>query len=186
MLKADIRKEFLNTRKNIPFGEKEILNSKIFENVKKSDLYIRSQAILAYVSTSDEVDTRKLIVHALKQNKTVAVPVCDYQKREMVFVKIDSISDLTICKKGIYEPEFDENKVITQFDNALCIVPGLAFNKNGYRVGYGGGFYDKFLEDFCGTSLGICYEQFLVDAIKVESHDIAVNYIATEHGIIDC
>ena len=184
MLKNEIRKEFLNTRKQISFQQKEILNSKIFENVKNSGLYTKAKIILTYVSTQDEVDTRALIMHSLDIGKTVAVPVCDYQKREMVFIKIDSISDLTICKKGIYEPLFDENKVLLDFNDSLCIVPGIAFDINGNRIGYGGGFYDKFLRHFSGISIGVCYGQFLINEIDVQSHDIAVQHIATEHGLI--
>lgn len=184
MLKSEIRKEFLSIRRKINSKDREILNSKIFDYIKQSDVYNQSNTILIYVSTDDEVDTRKLIEYSLKIGKQVYVPVTDYKTHTMQFYSIRSIKELTICKHGIYEPVPTPEKLYNSAKNSLCIVPAIVFSRIGYRVGYGGGYYDRFLSKFNGISVGICYNQMICDSFVAESHDIAVNMLATEHGFI--
>lgn len=161
---------------------KSALDTKIFENIIKSDIYKNSKSVLLYVSTEYEVDTYRLIERALNDNKTVAVPVSDFTSNTMCFHIIKSLKDLTRLNHGISEPEVTADK-LSSYDSSLCIVPAFVYDKMGYRVGYGKGFYDRFLSEFSGTSLGICYECFLWKQLDVETNDIPVDYIITENGV---
>lgn len=182
--KDEIRKESLNARKDLTKEQKETLNKKIFNFVTQSDEYKNSSAILTYVSTENEIDTRKLIEHSFEIGKSVFVPVMDKKTKTMDFYEIKSFSELTVVKFGILEPEPIIDRKIKSFDGTLCIVPGLAFDKNGFRVGYGGGYYDKFLPQYNSTAMGLCRFDEICEQINSQSHDIPVNILATERGLI--
>ena len=83
---------------------------------------------------------------------------------------------------GIPEPP-EHLPEITDFNGAFCVVPALAFSKNGQRLGYGGGYYDRFLSDFDGVSAGLCYSDFFINKLPAEKHDIALDIIVSEKGV---
>lgn len=178
--KSEIRKQIKKVRTLL--YNKSALDTKIFENIIKSDIYKNSKSVLLYVSTEYEVDTYRLIERALNDNKTVSVPVSDFTSNTMCFHIIKSLKDLTRLNHGISEPEITADK-LSSYDSSLCIVPAFVYDKRGYRVGYGKGFYDRFLSEFSGTSLGICYECFLWKQLDAEKNDISVDYIITENGV---
>ena len=97
----------------------------------------------------------------------------------MRFLVISSLSELVTSKFGVDEPIGGEE--ITDFSNTLCITPALSFNNKGYRLGYGGGFYDRFFEHYDGVKLGICYEEFCGE-IPIGEYDIPVDTVVTEKG----
>lgn len=180
-------------RKNAKFRRAELFSSEIkkieadsniFNYFLKFDKLRDLNTFLIYVSTENEVGTKLLIKYLLSENKVVAVPVCK-NKGIMHFIKINSIEDLTESFYGIPEPVLDEDKMITEFKNAVCIVPGVSFDRTGKRIGYGGGYYDRFLEKADNIlTIGLCYESMLCDFVPSEPHDKSVDYIITEKGII--
>ena len=98
----------------------------------------------------------------------------------MKFIKINSLSDLQPGAYGILEPKDGEE--ITDFTDSVCITPALSFDEKGYRLGYGGGYYDRFLADYTGVSVGICYEEF-IGGIVTEEYDLPVDIVVTEEDI---
>jgi len=145
-------------------------------------LFARADVLLTYVSTPGEVDTLALIRAALAQGKTVAVPRC-LPERRMVFGRISALEELVPGAYGIPEPP-PECPTAEAGSNSLCLVPGLAFDSRGNRIGYGGGYYDRFLAGFPGISVGLVRQDFLKTALPAEATDRRVDYLAAETGII--
>ena len=165
-------------------SEKSAADTLICKHVFRWEFLKNKKNNISYVSFAHEADTLQIIEKLLIRSYTVAVPKCKSQGR-MDFYRIKSLSDLTPSKWGIPEPEESEETLFTDFSDAVCIVPGMAFDLSGNRTGYGGGFYDRFLAAAKGiTSVGICYDSLIYESVPTEPHDISVDYIITEKGIM--
>ena len=174
MNKQILRNKYLKIRKNI--NNKKEIDDIIFNKVISLKEYKESNLVLTYVSLKDEVDTFKLIEYSLKIGKKVAVPKCEGD-----IIKFSLISNLTDLKKGkfnILEPT--TNKLVTNFENSICIVPGIAFDKNNNRIGYGRGFYDKFLQNYNGIKIGLVYSECICEEIDIEKTDIKMDKIVCD------
>ena len=114
---------------------------------------------------------------------TDAYDIADFNGN-MDFYYIESLSELSLGSYEIREPDPEKSEKVKDFSNCVCLVPALAYDKNGYRLGYGKGYYDRFIKKFIIISVGLCYNEFLSDGLPVEKHDEAVDCIATEHEII--
>jgi len=173
-MKRELRRKYLNIRKRVL--DKSCKDDLIFNKVISDERVLLARDILIYVSFEDEVDTRRLINYFLDNGKNVYVPrVCE---KEMDFYRIDSFNDLVEGYKNILEPVGNEK--ISDFSKVLCITPGVCFNRYGYRIGYGGGFYDRFLSRSGVFSIGVCYKECLCDLEFNEEHDVAVNRVITD------
>lgn len=133
MNKENLRKKYLELRKNICLSNKDKYNKEIFNRIIKLEEYLNSNLILTYVSLKDEVDTKGLIEYSLKLGKKVAVPKCI--DKEMKFYLINSLFDLREGNYGILEPIGED--IVNDFSNSICIVPGICFDKECNRIGYG-------------------------------------------------
>ncbi len=171
MDKQILRNKYKEIRKNI--SNKEEQDNIIFNKVINLEEYKQSNLILTYVSLKDEVDTIKLIKHSLESGKKVAVPKCE--GNDIVFYKISSLEDLQEGSFQILEPK--TNEIVKDFDNSICIIPGLAFDKQNNRIGYGRGFYDRFLENYFGIKIGLTYRECICDKIDSEINDIKMDRI---------
>ena len=148
----------------------------------------RAKTVFAYLSVGDEVDTRALIRECWADDKRVAIPRCVSTAKQgkplMEWYEITSFEGLETSGFGVEEPvQEPERRVFPQDDpNAVAIVPGFAFDAEGFRIGYGGGFYDVFLGEFAGTSIGLCRSPFFdTREIPKDAHDIPVNMVATDN-----
>ncbi len=138
--------------------------------------YAQAEWIMLYLAFGSEVDTWPILTKAWEQGKRVAVPkVCKYPQ-EIIAVEIMNKKELELSFWGIYEPIKDEAVSPKVID--IIIVPGLAFDQQGYRIGYGGGYYDRFLPQVSGYKIGFCYPPFLID-IPVFPWDQPVDLIIT-------
>lgn len=127
--------------------------------------------VFCYASTEIEVDTRRIIEYCLSNNIPVALPVSG--ESELSFYYIDNINELKKGRYNIDEPPI--SRPAYDGEKTLCIVPALCADKNGYRLGYGKGYYDRFLKSFKGKSVIICYKDFLCEIPK-ESHDMQTTF----------
>ena len=141
-----------------------------------------------YVSVHSEVHTHAILQSALMQQKTVCVPLIEAQKKEMIACAItDPGRDLHPGTLGIPEPDQQTCPLVAAGDIDLVIVPGLEFTVQGHRIGYGGGFYDRFLSACSGISCALAFEEQIVANLPFDpAHDIAVSRIITETRDIDC
>lgn len=176
--KPELRKYFSQLRNSIDIDERTVIDRSITQNLINSDLYLQSDLILVYVSVGSEVDTTDIILHSLSVGKKVAVPYCSNDK--MDFYQIFSSHELSEMQFGIPTVDINSAKKAILTKNTLCIVPAYAFDKRGYRLGYGGGYYDRFLAANNVRSVGLCRNIFLVDSLPSEEHDIKTNIVLTE------
>ena len=163
----------------------------IQDRVIASPAFCRADALITYLAHGSEVETRAIVGCALRAGKLVALPRVMPGARRMEFIAVRSLAGLVEGTFGIMEPAPDaaepvDGRLSTE---SLAIVPGLVFDRSGFRVGYGGGYYDSYLASFPGTTLGLCRSAFLLDRFSpgiVEPHDRSVDLIASERGLIGC
>ena len=168
-MKKSLRKKYLLLRKDVSCKKEK--DNIIFDRV------ILADTILIYVSLDDEVDTRRLINYFLESGKKVAV--CKVLGKEMKFYYINSFDDLTFGYKNILEPK-EYCIEVSDFSSSISITPGICYNKIGYRIGYGGGYYDRFYEKVNLYKIGLCYKEFLIDDEFNDIYDVAVDEIITD------
>ena len=172
-MKEKLRNKYLKIRKDIT--NRDIKDNIIYEKVINDQDIINSDLILVYVSYNNEVDTLKIINYFIDKKK-IAVPRID--NNIMNFYYINSINDLKVGYYGILEPI--NNNIVCEFNNSVCITPGICFDKYGYRIGYGKGFYDKFFYNHDVFKIGLCYNDCMVNRIVTDEYDIAVNKVITD------
>lgn len=178
--KTELRQKFKNFRISLDKDTKASHDNAIMGRILSLRQYRISPLILTYVSTSIEVDTIHLIEHSLSLGKKVAVPRCVPNTRNMEFYLINSMNDLQPGTFGVLEPIIENCIKIDQFDGSLCIVPGLGFDSNGYRIGYGKGYYDRFLNNYDGLTIGICYYNCVKWTLPHGRFDKRVDLLITE------
>lgn len=179
--KTEQRNFYKSLRKEIPSAKKTDLDLKIYENVKKYALKNPDKNFLVYVSHDFEVDTLGIIRFLLKNHFSVYAPRCENNDNVMNFYKINSFDDLQKGSFGILEPKKTLEK-LTAFENSVCLVPAICFDKQGFRIGFGKGFYDRFFSEHVGIlKAGLCYENFVIDRIFKDDNDISVDLIITEN-----
>lgn len=180
MSKPELRVRFKEMREGLTKDYRRSLDYEIESRILCSAFYSEADIIFTYVSVEPEPDTLGIIHSAFANGKKVAVPKCG-EKGEMEFYFIKSFSDLKKGKYGLLEPDSEKCKKAVPTEKSLCIVPGLSFDAKGYRLGRGGGYYDRFLKDYKGKSAGICYNSFLRLALPKDAFDIPVDIIVTEN-----
>lgn len=183
--KSILRKQYISQRKQMDVYTRADKDEKVFSSITGSKEYIECENLLCYVSTGIEVDTIRVIEYSLEGGKNVYVPKCAQKGNEMSFYKISSLKDLARGMYKILEPRDDLPAYSCSKEKTACIVPALSFNLKGMRLGYGKGYYDRFLsENKYIFSIGLCYESFLNEDLPFDNHDIPVNMIITEQRII--
>jgi 5-formyltetrahydrofolate cyclo-ligase len=179
--KKDLRIRYRNIRKVMAPAVKRDKDSQILARLLAMPIYQECRLLLTYVSTPEEVDTHALIAHAITAGKTVAVPYCIAGTRQMVFYAIRSLEELVPRSYGVLEPLASKENRITDFAHSLCVLPGVVFDQLGYRLGYGGGYYDRFLaEAYPGKTVGLCYRDCTVSRLRRGRFDVACDWVVTE------
>lgn len=181
MDKKLLRKEMMNKRNSILEEEKKERDICILNKLLKTSEYKNSKVIFIYIGYSSEINTSNFIKKFLKDNKVVCVPRTNYEGKYMEAVVINSLENLSKDKYGILEPDKDLNPI--DIDNIdLVILPGLAFDNKGGRLGYGGGYYDKYLSNMSDdvVKIALCYDFQVVDNVPMEEHDICADLLITD------
>ena len=172
-MKAELRKQVLQEMKTISQEQKQAIDQALTERLLQHPFYQEAKVIATYLSFPHEFQTQELIEQALKDGKKVLIPKT-YPKGRMDFVVYDS-QQLVKTSFGLLEPQGNLEVVdASQID--LIHVPGLAFTTEGYRIGYGGGYYDRYLKHFSGNTLSTVYPCQIRDFIP-EDHDIPVQEV---------
>lgn len=186
--KAALRRRFRAERAALDPACRARIDAAIAARVVACPAFARAAIVFAYLSFGAEVDTCALIQTAWRAGKVVAVPRV-LGPRELGWYRIDTFDGLERSPQGMEEPVPDVRRAVDPQDASraarmLALVPGLAFDRVGYRLGYGGGFYDAFLRGFPGTSLGLCRAAALVPSLDGlsarEPHDVPVAQVVTE------
>ena len=157
-------------------------DNRIFRNVTELSEYEKARTVFVYCSIGREADTRKLIERSLSDRKRVAVPRTT-GGAEPGFAEYTPGTLTVTGSLGIPEPGAAAARLEPGGDD-IVIVPGLAFDERGYRLGRGGGFYDRYLSGRCCFKAGLCRERFLVNELPTESFDIRMDCVVTEERVI--
>lgn len=179
--KSEMREKYLAVRMAMPQEQKDAFDNKIHSKLFASITYRHGTDILLYASTRGEADTWAIFDRAISDGKKVAFPCCN-PDNTMTFRYVTSKEQLKARTFGILEPD-PECEVCSPCNFSLLIVPGLLYDKSGYRIGYGKGFYDRFLSTFEGVSIGLCYSSFLLPEVPKSRYDRHVDIIITEKGV---
>ena len=185
--KQRLREERLAAREALSEQERSMLDDRITQKLLATSEYAEATTVLTYVSVSSEVSTRMFIESALRDGKTVAVPRC-LPGHCLEFVAITSLDQLIAAPFGLLEPP-KELPALTeeQMDASICIVPALLVDTKGYRLGYGAGFYDRFLSTYPGKKICLAYQQNLSQTMLPHTaSDVAVDVVITESDVLTC
>lgn len=186
MDKKILRKNMKNSRNNLETSKISEFSDAIINNIYEMDEYKNAKNIFCFVSFSSEVITHEFIKTSLKDGKNVFIPYIDEDKNIMKATKLKDFDDLKIGFYGILSLEDEKLEFVDPKIIDLIIVPGLIFDYNFYRIGYGGGYYDKFLSNnsINPVKIGVCFDMQLIDDTKPEVHDVPVDYIVTEKRVL--
>lgn len=170
--------------KRAAVSDKAVKDLAICNSFLSSQVYKNASQILCYSSSGSEIDTMPVITQAFADGKRLAFPKCRDKNGEMDFYFIENPRQLVAGTFGILEPDPAICEIATGFHNAVCVVPGLSFDLKGHRLGYGKGYYDRFLEKFTFITVGLCYNELLSDALPADKYDVPVDYIALQDAFI--
>lgn len=185
--KQRLREEHLAAREALSEQERSVLDNRITQKLLATSEYAEATTVLTYVSVSSEVSTRMFIECALRDGKTVAVPRC-LPGHCLEFVAIASLEQLVAAPFNLLEPAKELPAVTEdQKNNSICIVPALLVDTKGYRLGYGAGFYDRFLSTYPGKKICLAYQQSLSrTTLPHTASDVAVDVVITESDVLTC
>lgn len=164
--------------------DKLTIEEKLRDHLFQSTIWQEAKVIGITYATDIEWNTHLIIEAAWKRNKQVVLPKSNRKTKQMEFYRIDSFDMLEEGYKGILEPIESKTIYYPKSEIDLIIVPGIVFDEAGFRIGFGGGFYDRYLADFSNRTLSLLSEIQLVNRLVREEHDIAVQYKVTENGFI--
>lgn len=181
--KRRLRARCKKLRESCPPEVKARLDKALTEKVLGLEEYKACETLFIFVSSPIECDTRQIIADALQRGKRVAVPRCADRYGKMDFYYIRSFDDLSRGTFGLEEPDPQTCERVTDLSSGFCIVPGLCFDLEGYRVGFGKGYYDRFLDEFGGVTAGICYTKFTEKQLPRGAFDRHTDILVTERFI---
>ncbi len=185
--KNQTRKEIISIRESLDIVSKIQWDDMICEKLFKEEVFKNAKKIFIYLSYNNEINTDKIIKEAFRTGKIVGVPRTVFKDRKMDFINIknyDDISKIPKNKMGIKEPS--DGEVLYPDLDTVVITPGVAFTIRGERLGYGGGFYDTYLENYhIKNKIALCYEFQILTSIPVYKNDMLVSKIITENRVIE-
>ncbi|MGK7377770.1 5-formyltetrahydrofolate cyclo-ligase [Planococcus sp. 1R117A] len=184
MDKSIQRKYVLDEMNKMDYEEHQENSRIIAGRLMEDPAFIQAKTIGVTVSAFPEVDTHELIRECWKAGKQVAVPKCLRKSRQMDFHVITDFGQLEVVYMHLKEPKVEETQYVKPEEIDLLIVPGVVFSKSGYRIGFGGGYYDRYLVDYGGTTRSLAFDLQLAESVPVEPHDIPVDAIYTESRLV--
>jgi 5-formyltetrahydrofolate cyclo-ligase len=186
--KAHIRNTMITQLQGMSSEERQRQNHEIGVRLEGFSPYQNAQKVMSYVGVGIEIDTVPFLARALKVGKKVAVPVCVTKGKKLIVSELRDLGELERGFYGLLEPTEDFIRPMEPKELDVVIIPGLAFDTTGNRLGRGGGYYDRFLAGLSSrTSLiALAYECQIIERVPTEAHDITVQWLITPGRIIDC
>lgn len=182
--KIQLRQSMIEKLEQLSTYERNNISSQLINHLLSSSLWKTAKVIGVTISQALEWSTKPIIKAGWEQGKTIAVPKCYPDDKKLVFYKFTSYNQLEVVYYNLQEPNPEKTTAIDKNDMDLLIVPGLVYDKDGYRIGFGGGYYDRFLTDFRQTTVSLASRRQIVEEIPYESYDIPVDHIITDKGMI--
>lgn len=184
MDKIAYRKKAMKSLKNLPANDKEQIEQKLIEKLLDASIWKNAKTIGITLAQGFEWKTRPIIEAGWNEGKNICVPKCNPVNKALTFYELDSFEQLEVAFYNLLEPKPELTKKISKNAMELLVVPGILFDKNGYRIGFGGGYYDRFLVNYQHATASLCSTFQLVDQVPHDHYDIRVNHLITENGIL--
>ena len=176
--KEDLRKFGIQQLQRIAeSGEKEAKERKLYQKLYESSKWQRARTIGLTIANGFEISTQPLIESAQSAGKSIAVPKT-LPKRQMAFYQVDQETTFEKSSFGVFDPISDRYYSPDEID--LLIVPGIIFHECGYRIGFGGGYYDRYLIDYHGKTIGLAFTFQKIEDYIPEEHDMPLDVILTK------
>jgi 5-formyltetrahydrofolate cyclo-ligase len=183
--KAEIRKRLLSLRNSLSTEEITAGSGEIVTRLMRIEEIRSASTLMVYLSFGSEVDLDDLIRWCWEEGKRVVVPFCRPESRELTACRIDGFDELETGHYGIRAPKEGLLRPVDGREIEVVIVPAAAFDRKGYRIGYGGGYYDRFLPKAPrAVKIGVAFASQIVEEIPVDGHDLPVDIIVTERKVI--
>jgi 5-formyltetrahydrofolate cyclo-ligase len=185
--REEIRKRILMARDNLSSFLVKEKSNRIIDRILNSQTYNSAKSLMVYVDFNNEVKTERLIKKALEDGKTVSVPITSIKERRLTPSRInDYPDDLAPGVWGIFEPKPDKVRPVDPMELDLVIVPGVSFDCKRNRLGYGAGFYDRFLPRTKAEArfVAVAFDLQITEDVFPAEHDVPVHFIVTEERII--
>lgn len=186
MHKKELRKIIMNELKMLSQDTYKEKSELIHKQLLNDPDVINSKTIGITLSSFPEVETWSLINTLWNEGKKIVVPKCESKTRLMTFYEITSFDQLEIVYMHLSEPIPQQTIKVEKNQIDCLIVPGLAYDRQGFRLGFGGGYYDRFLVDYKKPTISLAFSKQLVEKIPRDDYDISIEKIITEHEIIQC
>ncbi|MBO9129636.1 5-formyltetrahydrofolate cyclo-ligase [Bacillus sp. 165] len=181
-IRAQIKKQLLSLSEE----EHITYSTTIAEKLYKQPEWKEAKTIAITISVDHEVDTYSIIQQAWVEGKRIMVPKCIRETRAMSFREINDFEQLETVYMNLKEPIIEQTKIVNKEQVDLIICPGLAFTAAGDRLGYGGGYYDRYLENYKGNVIALAFEFQMVSSLPIEEFDQKVRKIITNRQVYDC
>jgi 5-formyltetrahydrofolate cyclo-ligase len=182
--KKKIRKDILSLRNALPRTELAAMSRRICRSFIHLPMLSDCSSVMIFLSFGSEINTDDIIRWLWQQKKKVFVPLCKPETREMDIIPITTFADVEPGYFGIREPKRELRTPVAKAEIDLIAVPAVAFDRSGYRVGYGGGYYDRFMTGLNVPKIGLAFSCQLIPEVPVDKYDQAVQGIVTEQGYI--
>jgi len=184
--KKFIRNQVRQSLQKIDSEQYKLSSLLIKERLLREPSILKGNTIAITISNKREVDTKEIIESLWGLKKKVVVPKCEPVDRSMNFYEIENFHQLENVYMDLQEPKPESSQLVKASQIDCIIVPGIVFDNKGYRVGYGGGYYDRYLTQFNGIMISLAFDIQLVMDVPKENYDIPVDLILTETKRIDC
>jgi len=187
-MKDAIRKKMLEVRNRLSDDEVYRLSENIFLKLRENNFFNNSTNIMVYLDFRNEVKTDLIINYCLKDGKKIYIPVCIPETREICISRIESLNELQSGHYGIREPIEEHIRLADSSLINLALIPGVVFDSSGNRIGFGAGYYDRFIKRLqpCTVKAALAYSFQVIDSVPSDDHDVPMDYIITEKGTINC
>lgn len=183
--KNALREKYRTLRREMSESEKAARDGAIASAAAAMASFRYAEYVLMYAPTGEEIDVFPIARRALELGKTVLFPRCRKEDHTMSYRAVSSLDELAPAAYGIPEPPEDAPVYDPAKDSgsAICFVPGLVYDRMGYRVGYGKGFYDRYLSAFSGCKIGVVYSDYILKSVPRGRFDVKVDILLTEKGV---
>ncbi|MCK9222944.1 MAG: 5-formyltetrahydrofolate cyclo-ligase [Limnochordia bacterium] len=186
--KTQLRQAGLEFRQSLPEMTAQRNSRRIWLHLREFPLYQRANAVMFYVALAGEVDTKPMIEQSLRMGKRIIVPVTDRSAKALMPCEIFGLDELVEGVFNVLEPRENLRRVVLPEEIDLIVVPGAAFDRKGGRIGFGAGYYDRFLSQpqLRASTVALSFEGQIMDEVPQDDHDVSVEWLITEQGVFQC